>query len=320
MALLGFLSLAGMLIKNEIVLLDQVNIERAQGKPAYPALIDASASRVRPVCMAAFTTVLGMVPLIWDPFFAPMAVTIMVRPDIRHPADPGGDARTVRAVFPRTAEIGNPANINPTKWPNRPNPAEEDSALLLTDDMVGKLRVEGKRNRGAFPYGFAQARRWSSCATKAYVLTDCRQLPRQNQPGDGRDCGGKGHPVLRVIPVERYDDIFRAQSSKARAAVPVRCRRPVYQDERTCSGPPPYSAAKIFFMPTKSAMNVVAETVKNVQSRSALFDQPPCGSRRPGSASVRASTKSWVTMKKVTRVPDAVPSDWRARLRGTRVQ
>ncbi len=77
MALLGFLSLAGMLIKNEIVLLDQVNIERAQGKPAYPALIDASVSRVRPVCMAALTTVLGMVPLVWDPFFAPMAVTIM---------------------------------------------------------------------------------------------------------------------------------------------------------------------------------------------------------------------------------------------------
>ena len=77
MALLGFLSLAGMLIKNEIVLLEQVNLERAAGKPAYPALIDASASRVRPVSMAAFTTVLGMVPLVWDPFFAPMAVTIM---------------------------------------------------------------------------------------------------------------------------------------------------------------------------------------------------------------------------------------------------
>ncbi len=77
MAMLGFLSLSGMLIKNEIVLLDQINIELASGKQAYPAVIDAAASRVRPVCMAAFTTVLGMTPLLWDAFFAPMAVTIM---------------------------------------------------------------------------------------------------------------------------------------------------------------------------------------------------------------------------------------------------
>ncbi len=77
MALLGFLSLSGMLIKNEIVLLDQIDLELAAGKGAWQAVMDASVSRVRPVCMAAFTTVLGMLPLVWDPFFAAMAVTIM---------------------------------------------------------------------------------------------------------------------------------------------------------------------------------------------------------------------------------------------------
>lgn len=77
MAMLGFLSLSGMLIKNEIVLLDQINIEIAAGKKPYQAVIDSAVSRVRPVCMAAFTTVLGMTPLLWDAFFAPMAVTIM---------------------------------------------------------------------------------------------------------------------------------------------------------------------------------------------------------------------------------------------------
>ena len=77
MAMLGFLSLAGMLIKNEIVLLDQINIETASGKQPYRAVIDSAASRVRPVCMAAFTTVLGMTPLLRDAFFSPMAVTIM---------------------------------------------------------------------------------------------------------------------------------------------------------------------------------------------------------------------------------------------------
>ncbi len=77
MAMLGFLSLSGMLIKNEIVLLSQINIELGEGKEPFQAVIDAAASRVRPVSMAAVTTVLGMTPLIWDAFFAPMAVTIM---------------------------------------------------------------------------------------------------------------------------------------------------------------------------------------------------------------------------------------------------
>ncbi len=77
MSLLGFLSLSGMLMKNEIVLLDQINIELGEGKAPYLAVIDSAASRVRPVALAAFTTVLGMIPLIWDAFFVAMAVTIM---------------------------------------------------------------------------------------------------------------------------------------------------------------------------------------------------------------------------------------------------
>ncbi len=77
MAMLGFLSLSGMLIKNEIVLLDQINLEKAAGKTPYEAVIASALGRARPVVMAAFTTVLGMAPLLWDAFFAPMAVTIM---------------------------------------------------------------------------------------------------------------------------------------------------------------------------------------------------------------------------------------------------
>ena len=77
MALLGFLSLSGMLMKNEIVLLDQINIELKAGKEPFQAVLDSAASRVRPVAMAAFTTILGMIPLLWDAFFVAMAVTIM---------------------------------------------------------------------------------------------------------------------------------------------------------------------------------------------------------------------------------------------------
>lgn len=77
MAILGFLSLTGMLIKNAIVLVDQIDVEIADGKSPYPAILDAAVSRVRPVFLGAATTVLGVAPLIVDPFFKSMAITIM---------------------------------------------------------------------------------------------------------------------------------------------------------------------------------------------------------------------------------------------------
>jgi multidrug efflux pump subunit AcrB len=77
MSLLGFLSLSGMLIKNAIVLLDQIDIELRTGKDRLDAVMDASVSRIRPVAMAAVTTILGMAPLVFDAFFTSMAVTIM---------------------------------------------------------------------------------------------------------------------------------------------------------------------------------------------------------------------------------------------------
>ena len=76
-ALLGAMSLVGMMIKNAIVLLDQVNIELAAGRSPYQAVVAAGVSRVRPVALAAATTVLGVVPLLPDTFWVGMAVTIM---------------------------------------------------------------------------------------------------------------------------------------------------------------------------------------------------------------------------------------------------
>jgi multidrug efflux pump subunit AcrB len=77
MALLGFLSLMGMLIKNAIVLIDQISFETGEGKELLPAIIDSGTSRLRPVAMAALTTALGMIPLLLDAFFASMAITII---------------------------------------------------------------------------------------------------------------------------------------------------------------------------------------------------------------------------------------------------
>jgi multidrug efflux pump subunit AcrB len=77
MSLLGLLSLSGMLIKNAIVLVDQIGVELESGKSGFQAIVDSGVSRLTPVSMAAATTILGMIPLLKDAFFVSMAVTIM---------------------------------------------------------------------------------------------------------------------------------------------------------------------------------------------------------------------------------------------------
>ncbi|MCA1773616.1 MAG: efflux RND transporter permease subunit [Halomonas sp.] len=77
MALLGTLSLIGMVIKNAIVLVEEINVQLPLHQDRYHAVVRAAVSRVRPVAMAALTTMLGMIPLISDAFFASMAVALI---------------------------------------------------------------------------------------------------------------------------------------------------------------------------------------------------------------------------------------------------
>jgi len=77
MSLLGFLSLFGMLIKNAIVLIEEIDLQIEEGLAIRKAIVEATLSRLRPVSLAAVTTILGMAPLLFDAFFADMAVTIM---------------------------------------------------------------------------------------------------------------------------------------------------------------------------------------------------------------------------------------------------
>ena len=76
-ALLGAMSLAGMMVKNAIVLLDEVKSNLAAGRAPYDAVVEAALSRLRPVFLAAATTVLGVIPLLPDVFWVGLAVTIM---------------------------------------------------------------------------------------------------------------------------------------------------------------------------------------------------------------------------------------------------
>lgn len=76
-ALLGLLSLTGLLLKNAIVLVEEIDRQMAEGGNGRAAIVEATTSRLVPVTMAAGTTVLGMVPLLFDDLFASLAVTIM---------------------------------------------------------------------------------------------------------------------------------------------------------------------------------------------------------------------------------------------------
>jgi len=73
----GWLGLLGMIIKNVIVLIDEINEQRNQGRPVYDSIIESTVSRARPVLMAAITTIFGMVPLLFDVVFGSMAATIV---------------------------------------------------------------------------------------------------------------------------------------------------------------------------------------------------------------------------------------------------
>ncbi len=76
-ALLGAMSLSGMMIKNAIVLLDEINLNLSNGMSRYDAVVIGAQSRLRPVVLAAATTVLGVVPLLQDVFWVGLSVTIM---------------------------------------------------------------------------------------------------------------------------------------------------------------------------------------------------------------------------------------------------
>ena len=78
LAILGLMGLIGMMIKNAIVLVDEIGrLKEEEGQSDYDALVNATVSRVRPVLLASITTIVGMIPLIVDPMYGSLAVTII---------------------------------------------------------------------------------------------------------------------------------------------------------------------------------------------------------------------------------------------------
>lgn len=78
LAILGLMGLVGMMMKNAIVLVDEINaLTGKQQMELFPAIVQATLSRVRPVLLASLTTVAGMLPLVSDPMYGPLAVTVI---------------------------------------------------------------------------------------------------------------------------------------------------------------------------------------------------------------------------------------------------
>ena len=76
-ALLGLIALAGMIMRNTVILVDQIDRDIAEGHARYRAIIDATIRRARPVTLTALAAILGMIPLSRSVFWGPMAITII---------------------------------------------------------------------------------------------------------------------------------------------------------------------------------------------------------------------------------------------------
>jgi len=76
-ALLGVIALMGMIMRNSVILIDQIEQDRAQGVPAWEAIVEAAVRRFRPIVLTAAAAVLAMIPLTRSVFWGPMAVAIM---------------------------------------------------------------------------------------------------------------------------------------------------------------------------------------------------------------------------------------------------
>jgi multidrug efflux pump len=76
-ALLGVIALMGMIQRNSVILIDQIEQDRARGVPAWDAIVESAVRRLRPIVLTAAAAVLAMIPLSRSVFWGPMAVAIM---------------------------------------------------------------------------------------------------------------------------------------------------------------------------------------------------------------------------------------------------
>jgi multidrug efflux pump subunit AcrB len=123
-ALLGLIALAGMIMRNTVILVDQIDRDIAAGHPRYRAVIDATVRRARPVALTALAAILGMIPLAGSLFWGPMAITIMggllVATVLTLLVVPALYAIWFRVRIDEPANANRPTLINQPEWERAP--------------------------------------------------------------------------------------------------------------------------------------------------------------------------------------------------------
>ena len=155
-AILGVLALIGMIAKNSVILISQIEQERETGKPLLAAVVDASASRLRPIMLTALSTILGLIPIAPTVFWGPMAFAIMGGLLVATAPHPGLRAGALRHLVQRhPAPMQQPCEDRhppgaPGRFPGTGRPPPELAAAFLIRCLftlfaedVGLLKTAG---------------------------------------------------------------------------------------------------------------------------------------------------------------------------------
>ena len=181
-ALLGLIALAGMIMRNTVILVDQIDTDIAAGHARYQAIIDATVRRARPVVLTALAAILGMIPLARSVFWGPMAITIMGGLLVATVLTLAGRAGALRALVPGAARRG--------------------------CGGAGRNRA-GARNGAAARGGVDRLMLTSRSESKLAETPACAILGRRLR-GTERSAAARHYRVSRAMPAHASHDTHRA--------------------------------------------------------------------------------------------------------------
>jgi multidrug efflux pump subunit AcrB len=118
---LGILALSGIIMRNSVILMDQIEQHQAAGEPLWDAIIDSAIIRFRPITLTAAAAILGMLPLVSNVFWGPMAVAIAA----------GLFGATILTLIVLPVMYAAWYKVQPSHTPHTPTVAHEQSSTPL---------------------------------------------------------------------------------------------------------------------------------------------------------------------------------------------
>ena len=153
-AILGIIALSGMIIRNSVILIDQIDMDMAKGLHPWDAVIDATTNRFRPIVLTAAAASLGMIPIASEVFWGPMAYAIIGGLVRRDPADPVVPAGPLCRLVPRQGAgegaarsgLRSPPLLPPSD--PRPSTADERPDVEAATEPAERSGNYGRRHDG----------------------------------------------------------------------------------------------------------------------------------------------------------------------------